>query len=336
VLDAASVEPDLALVSWYDADRLFRVAREALVRVDQPVVLVPQLQRSGGTLVNTLLDGHPQLHAHPYELQFDTSWPALDLAAGVDDWIEALREGFIVNSFERGYLKLAVEPDDHPVLPFTIAPSFLERLFRLVCADEPPQSQRQVLDRYLTAFFNAWIDCQGLREPNKLWVTAFAPGHGWGESRTRFFADYPDGRFVFSHRDPRGWYASASTWHLRYVDLSEAIQLWRRNAEEILAAKAERPRSVFVLTYDALVGDPARTMEAVAHWLGIEWNPILLQPTFNRLPTEPNSSFDTRGTGVRRDSLDRWRDVLAAETVATIEAETADLDAAVRAIADAG
>ena len=193
-----------------------------------------------------------------------------------------------------------------------------------------------MLDRYLTAFFNAWIDCQGLREPRKRWVTAFAPRFGWGESRRRFFADYPDGRLIWSLRDPCGWYVSASTFAPRYADIPVAIDLWRRNAEEILAAKAERPRSVFVLTYDALVRDPGQTMEAVAEWLGIEWSPILLEPTFNRLPTQPNSSFEMKGTGIHRESLERWRDVLAAETAAAIEAATADLNAAVRAIADAG
>lgn len=306
------------------------------MRVDQPIVLVSQLQRSGGTLINALLDGHPELHAHPHELQLDNTWPELDLSAGADEWIESLREGFVAPNFERGYLKLAVEPRDHPPLPFTIAPSFLERLFRLVCAEEPPQSQRQVLDRYLTAFFNAWIDCQGLREPRKLWVTAFAPRRGWGESRSRFFTDYPDGRLILSLRDARGWYASASTWAARYADVPTAIELWRRNAEEILAAKAERPRAVFVLTYDALVGDPTRTMKALAEWLGIEWSPILLEPTFNRLPTQPNSSFELTEPGIRRESMDRWREVLAADTAAAIEAGTADLDAAVRAVADAG
>jgi hypothetical protein len=38
------------------------------VRVDQPMILISQIQRSGGTLLSRLFDSHPAIHAHPYEL----------------------------------------------------------------------------------------------------------------------------------------------------------------------------------------------------------------------------------------------------------------------------
>ena len=332
-------EPDLSLASWRDADRLFRALREDLVTVDQPFVLVSQLQRSGGTLLNTLLDGHPQLHSHPYELFIGHptkhDWPALELDAGVDAWLERLSERWPTSLFAGGYRKATVGAGEYPCLPFTVVPSFLERLFRVLCAERPPDTQREIVDRYLTAFFNAWVDCQGLREPGKLWVTAFGPRLAWGQSRSRFVADYPDGRLVMSHRDPRGWYASASRHEERYAELGPALALWRQGAEEILAAKAAAPGSVFVVTYEGLVSDPEPAMRALIGWLGVDWHPILLQPTFNRLPTWANSSYGLpAGTGIRSESLDRWRALLAAEVVAQIDAETMELDAAVRAIAD--
>jgi sulfotransferase family protein len=336
---AAALEPDLSLASWHDAERLFRGIREALVTVDQPLALVSSTQRSGGTLVNNLLDGHPQLHSHPFELHIGhptkDDWPILDLAAGADSWLELLREQFISRLFANGYRKhvTAGEPGP-PNLPFTIAPSFLERLFRVLCAEQPPRTAREIVDRYLTAFFNAWIDCQGLREGPKLWVSAFCPRLAWSDSRVRFLADYPDGLVIVNHRDPRAWYASASHSAERYGALDEALALWRRGAEELLTAKAEDPLRVFVLTYEALVTEPKRTMSALADRLGIEWHPILVEPTFNRLPTLPNSSFEATETGIRTDSVDRWRDILPDEAVALIEAETLALDAAVRAAAD--
>jgi hypothetical protein len=75
-------------------------------------------------------------------------------------------------------------------------------------------------------------------------------------------------------------------------------------------------------------------MRALADWLRIKWHPILLDPTFNRQPTVPNSSFRVLETGIRLESLERWREVLSAETVAVIEAETRELDTAVRKAAD--
>ena len=113
--------------------------------------------------------------------------------------------------------------------------------------------------------------------------------------------------------------------------ISDALIIAQRNK---LAAKKERPESVFVITYEALVGNLELSMRALSAWLGIEWDSLLLQPTFNRLPTVPNSSYRMLETGVRPESLDRWREALDAGVLARIEAEALELDAAVRSIAD--
>jgi hypothetical protein len=102
----------------------------------------------------------------------------------------------------------------------------------------------------------------------------------------------------------------------------------------MVAAKRQAPDQVFILTYEALVGDTRHAMGALADWLGISWHPLLLEPTFNRLPTRPNSSYGVDGTGVRAESLDAWRTVLSGEVVANIEAELVALDAEVRSLAD--
>jgi hypothetical protein len=186
----------------------------------------------------------------------------------------------------------------------------------------------------MTALFNAWLDNQGLRETPKRWVTALTPRAAWGESRHRFFDAYPDGRLLACLRDPRAWWASASRFWSQYADFDTSFPLWERGAAEMAAAKREHPEQVFVLTYEAIVHDPERAMRALAHWLGIAWHPLLLSPTFNRLPTVPNSSFAMTKTGIRSESLQRWRDVLDERVVATIERRALALDARVRALAD--
>jgi hypothetical protein len=49
---------------------LGRYRLENPVKVDQPMILITQIQRSGGTLLSRLFDGHPSLFAHPYELSW--------------------------------------------------------------------------------------------------------------------------------------------------------------------------------------------------------------------------------------------------------------------------
>jgi hypothetical protein len=334
------IDPGLSLTSWADAERLFRSRREAIVPVSQPFALISQVKRSGGTLLNSLLDGHPELHVHPYELHIGhptkADWPALDLNADPEAWLEHLSEPVLEKLFAAGYRKKPDmdEIENYPTLPFTVVPTFVEHLFRLLCADQPPASQRQVIDHYLTAFFNSWIDNQGLRDEPKRWVAAFAPRTAWGDSRERFFRDYPDGRVIAVLRDPRAWYASASRFSGRYGELDEAIALWQRGATEIAATKREEPDRALVITYEALVQDSERVMRALAEWLGITWSPTLLAPTFNRLPVPPNSSYDLTAIGIRHEPVERWRDALEPELVATVEDRTLDLHAEVLELAD--
>jgi hypothetical protein len=337
---AVQIDPTLSLASWGDAERVFRSRREAIVRVDQPIILISQVQRSGGTLLNSLLDGHPELHVHPYELHIGyptkADWPSLDLAVQPDAWLERLGEPVLNKLFAGGYRK---KPDmdsieDFPSLPFTVVPTFVDHLFRLLCSEHRPVSQREVIDRYMTAFFNAWLDNQGLRDEPKKWVAAFAPRTAWGQSRARFFGDYPDGRIVSMLRDPRDWYASASEFSGQYGDLEDALALWREGTTETAAAKRERPEQVFVIPYESLVRDPEPVMRRLATWLDISWSPSLLVPTFNRLLVRPNSSYDLAVTGIRTESVDRWRGALASGVAATIEERLLELHADVRAIAD--
>jgi hypothetical protein len=317
-------EPRLSLADWRHAEHLFQARREALVPVREPMVLISQIQRSGGTLLNSLLDGHPQLHVHPWEIDVGhpskSDWPRLDLEFGADAWLATFDQRWLRRAFEVGYRKdRPGDPLADESLPLTIVPSFVEHLFRILVSTDPPASRRAVLDHYFTAFFNAWIDCQGLWDEPKRWVAGFCARLAWGESRARWWSDYPDGRLITVLRDPRGWFASARSYDARYSDLEGALAEWRRGVDEIAAAKRERPDQVFVLTYEQLVREPEPVTRAIAAWLGIDWDPSLLSPTFNRLPVPPDSSFDMPTGGVRTESLDRWRTELEDREIALIE-----------------
>jgi Sulfotransferase family len=317
-------EPRLSLADWRHAERLFHSRRETLVPVREPMVLISQIQRSGGTLLNSLLDGHPELHVHPWEIQIGHptkyEWPRLDLDTGADAWLEILGQTWLPRAFEAGYRKdRPGEPLAEGSLPVLIPPSFVESLFRVLVAGDPPRTQRDVLDCYFTAFFNAWLDCQGLWDRPKKWLAGFCPRLAWGESGARWRADYPDGRLVAVVRDPRGWYASARAYDRRYRDLDSAVALWRNGAEEIASAKHRFPDDVLVLTYEQLVTEPEPVTRSLAAWLGIDWAPSLLDPTFNRRPVPPDSSFEIPTGGVRTESLERWQTELDDTERAVIE-----------------
>ena len=66
-------------------------------------------------------------------------------------------------------------------------------------------------------------------------------------------------------------------------------------------------------------------MRALADWLGIRFEAKLAEPTFNRIPTRANSSFQVNRPGVLPEALDNWRGVLSDEDAKTIDARTRDL-----------
>src|SRR5262245_3404433 len=60
-----------------------RYLRQSYVRVRCPLIMISQVERSGGSLMAQLFDGHPQILAHPHELKFGfpdkRTWPPTDL-----------------------------------------------------------------------------------------------------------------------------------------------------------------------------------------------------------------------------------------------------------------
>jgi hypothetical protein len=342
---ASTKPPAEALASAEDAELLFRQRLRHAVEVGQPLVLISQMQRSGGTLLSEFFDGHPQLHAHPYELHigFPTKydWPRIDLEADPETWYEQLREEVTERYFVEGYRKyarkhVAYADEQLESHPFTLVPSLQRSLFLELAGSREIARPRDVLDVYMTSYFNAWLDNQNLYGDDKRWVVGFCPRLAWGEGRAAFFDAYPDGRLISSLRDPKGFFASARrAYPQKYGDINEAIGLWRIAAEEILAAKRERPDQVHVVAFEQLLGDTERVMRRLTERLGIGFDPILTRPTFNRRAIKANSSFRIEGHGVLDAPLDRHRRELSDEEISAIDDWTADVYAEARALVDA-
>lgn len=289
-----------------------RQRRRSVVHVDQPLVLISQIQRSGGTLLSQLFDAHPELHAHPYELKIGfprkEDWPDLDLDARPDQWYKLLVERRLRLLFDDGYSKTSSSPqalrDAEDTFPFLLPPKFQRKLF-VELASAPASSQRDVLDTYMTSFFNAWLDNQNLYARPKKWVTGFTPRTVMVQpSVERFFRDYPDGRLVGMVRRPHDWYASARLHNpAEYEAVDAAMRLWRESADAIVHVKETHGSNAVVVTYESLVTETEAVMRRFADLLEISYLPSLLEPTFNGIPIRADSSFaSTQRTGIVRDA----------------------------------
>jgi Sulfotransferase family len=308
---------------------LCRSRLEHVVPVREPLVLCSQIQRSGGTLLSRLFDGHPECHAHPYELKLGKAqpqWPQIELADAPKRWFRRLYEDKVGRHLVGGYTKPGLKSADVEVFPFIFLPRLQKLVFDRCVAEWPIERVRDVFDCYFTSYFNAWLDNQNLYTAPKRIVTAFTPRTNLDpDSVRRFFEAYPDGALVTLVRDPRAWYGSAVRHRRQYEDLGAALELWRQSAEAALAAREGYGERAVVLTYEELVLEPESTMRRLAGQLGISWSPILLEPTFNGRPVRPNSSDAVSEYGVVGSRAEAWRDVLDADAIAQIDALAGDL-----------
>jgi hypothetical protein len=309
--------PTTQKLSAGDIGRLVEQVFDYRVEVREPLVLVSQIQRSGGTLLSQLFDGHPELHAHPYELHIGhprkEDWPELPLTPMPKRQFAVLSEPSHRRLFSEGYRKQSLEQaqKDGELFPFLQPPSLTAALYRRLVPRDP-RTRRELLDAYFTAYFNSWLDNRHLRDAPKRWVSGFAPRLAWGDSRARFVDDYPDGRLIALLRDPFDWYASARA-HLPgedqspYADCEESMTQWVQGVREMVSAHEERPEATLILRFEDLVLKTPTVMRAVADWLGIDYADSLISPTFNDLPIRANSSFRTKRTGVLKNAVGRGK-----------------------------
>jgi competence ComEA-like helix-hairpin-helix protein len=298
-----------------------RLRRENVVAVDQPLALICQAQRSGGTLLARLFDGHPQCHAHPHELHIGDNrphiWPTLALDESPKGWYAKLQEEKLGDLFDKGKssipLKAAIEDPARSFYPFILPPAFQRRLFLdEVERRSPIGSEREILDCYMTSLFNGWLDNQNLHGPPKRWVVAFSPRRAWGEGLGKLFELYPDGRLISILRDPLSWYSSAQGRDPE-ADPDKLLEHWRRSARELLEADRRYGDRLCVVRFDELVLETAATMRRLAGFLDIDFHPRLTSPTFNGYPVGANSSYEVRSTGVVTDPVERYKELLSPE-----------------------
>jgi Sulfotransferase family len=303
-------------------ETLSRTRLEHVVPIDAPLVLCSQIQRSGGTLLSQLFDGHPECHAHPHEVKIgyprEHVWPPIDLGRP-ESWFEILFEARSVRNFRRGYRK-SPRSDARDVFPFLFLARLQKQIFDACVVARPPRRERDVLDCYFTSYFNAWLDNHNLYSGPKKAVTGFTPRLAMDAANVeRYFAAYPDGTLISIVRDPRSWFVSASRYAPQdYGDVEVALELWNRSADAALDELEQYGEHVIVLTYEQLVLQTEATMRALAERLGIAMSPVLLEPTFNGRPIRANSTEPVARRGVLQERVDAYRDSLEPAQAALI------------------
>jgi hypothetical protein len=277
--------------------------------VTSPLALISQIQRSGGTLLSQLFDGHSELHAHPHELKIGYptkyTWPKLDLKDDPNRWLETLFEYSVLSHFKKGYKKEKKRDD---AFLFLFLPSVQREIFLDYVGSIDARTLRDVFDGYMTSYFGAWLNNQN-STGSKKFVTAFTARLSMSKDNMEtFFEIYPDGRLISLVRDPKNWYPSATRHKPRICkDIDEGIDLWRKSAQAMIWNKKKYGDRVCIITFEDLITKTKSVIHYLAEFLEIRFEDILLVPTFNKYPIRANTSFEAEQNGIIKSTLERYK-----------------------------
>jgi len=286
--------------------------------VTSPLALISQVQRSGGSLLSQLFDGHPELHAHPHELKMGYPkkhiWPKIDLNENPQRWLEILFEDKVIDHFKGGYKK---ERKQYEAFPFIFLPSVQSRIFLKYLSSVESQTLRDVFDAYMTSYFGAWLNNQNT-SGNKKFIIAFTARLAMSMNNMEsFFEIYSDGRLISIVRDPKNWFPSALRHDpVKYGDIRSALGLWHESTQAMIRNKEKFGERVCIIKFEDLVSKTESVMCHLANFLG-----ILLTPTFNKFPIRANTSFEMEEAGILNSTLTRYK-ILKAEELEIIDKMT--------------
>jgi hypothetical protein len=284
---------------------ILQICLQHISPVTAPLALVSQISYSGGSLLSRLLDGHSKLHAYPRAFAVDApnkgSWPKIDIKGKPEEWLNIIDKAIAVAGILVGF---GQGEEDNARFPFMYLPILQKQIFTKYLESVKPLNTRHVFDAQMTACFGAWLNYQnhGL---DKKFVTAYAPGLIMqNEAMNNFIEIYPDGKIISIIRDPEHWFVTASGLEPQiYGDAESALSHWKESVRAAIQTRKKFGDRVCLIKFEDLVTQTESVMQFLSEFLGIPYEDILLEPTFNGIPIQPVSGPITDNSNANRQSF---------------------------------
>ncbi|MGH9721680.1 MAG: sulfotransferase [Bryobacteraceae bacterium] len=309
------------------------MARPRGVARDMSHLLIVSLSRSGGKLLRTLLDGHPELNVFPFEhwnRMSKNKIPARRIEAFDRLSVEAKLATAGAAHVERKLMRL------HP--PALVAEVMQAWRVESAGARTLPAAYESLALAYFTALGRA-RDAVAVNHCGSL--CRF--------TRDQLDAVFGSGRHLLTIRDPRAVFSSMQGLLYRKFTLKRVLKgkiragVLERHIQKLetvnsasgylrefcedyrtMVARYAACPDVIRIRFEDLVRSPEATMRGLATRLAIRWDSTLLAPTELGIAHSPNSSFARRGSGIHARAADDWAGRMAPSVCRYIEEALAE------------
>lgn len=272
------------------------------------------MSRSGGTLTNNLLDGHPACNVFPFEYwntcnKNQIKQPYYALYRFLPRRLKLREAGFhqrledmITTIHGDGAYDRLVEEVGRRVGPVRNLPQFYDLFQEVYFPGFCGHPRRSVTVNHIANI---------CKRPTPYIEKIFGPA-----------------KYVVSIRDPRATFASHTRLREKTrgrpfddKELVDFCRLWRDVANRFWITPEP---NAYGLRYEDLVRNTEQTMRGLCEFMEIAFDSCILQPSRLGEPIQANSSYDTMTT-VSDSPLERWKQTLDTRQQQMIETKLADV-----------
>ncbi|SMO83235.1 sulfotransferase family protein [Gracilimonas mengyeensis] len=274
--------------------------------IQQPIFILG-LHKSGTTLLRNLLDGHPDLGVIPFEshtFQLLNYWVDLeyrrqrpnqtitpsDLESDINDFIASINSNN--NTYADAHIEGKIDekrfedsfsvPREGAKEPKKLIVNYFNAIYKSLYSSAPGESIRFVEKSVENAEFAAFI--------HKL---------------------FPEVKFIRIVRNPYSNIVSFRKFQINnhaFPLMHRLLATMEKSYHQLYKNKLLfTPDTYKIIRYEDLVSKPKETMEQIAQFLGISFEPSLLEPTVLGKPWKGNSMSNRKFEGISSSRLHQWK-----------------------------
>ncbi|MDA9974621.1 sulfotransferase [Candidatus Pelagibacter sp.] len=280
----------------------FTTQKLKLKKINQNLIIISQIQRSGGTLLSQLFDTHPEIHSYPSELK---------LTNPKHDWTKKFNfttfynDQLLVSSAKyNNYKKDGSGSKKKQIINEFKFDFFLQK--KIYEDLDVKNNLRNKLNAYFTSFFNSFLNYNNNNNLKK-YIIAFLPRFIFKlENLDLFFNSYKNGKILCIIRSPNSW-LSSSTNHSEIYKKNplKALMLWKINALRTINAKKKFGNNIIIIDFDDLINNTENIMKKLCKTFNIKFHKTLKVPSFNGEIIRSNSSFNSIQGKIDKKTLKR-------------------------------